>query len=128
VLVSALIADGPPRRVLELIRDGRLELILPRPALEELERVLRVKLDLAGESVGSIAALVSELATAIVDPPAEVIARSGDRDDDRIIAAALGGGADVLVSGDRKHVLPLDRVGTMRTLRPQDLLAKVLDR
>jgi predicted nucleic acid-binding protein len=122
VLVSAVIADGPPRRVLQAIRDGRAELILPTPALEELTRVLRVKIQLDDESVGAIAVLVEELAIAIAVPPAEVPALSGDPDDDRIIAAAVAGGAEILVSGDRKHVLPLGRVGTMRIMRPQDLL------
>lgn len=125
MLVSAVIADGPPRRVLEAIRDGHAELILPKPALEELRRVLRAKLQLDDERVSSIATLVEELAIMVADAPAEVPARSGDPDDDRIIAAAVAAGAEVLVSGDRKHVLPLRRVGTMRIMRPQDLLAEI---
>jgi uncharacterized protein len=122
-----VIADGPPRRVLQAIRDGHAELILPRPALQELTRVLRVKLRLEDETVSSIAALVEGLATVIADPPAEVAPLSGDPDDDRIIAAALAGGAETLVSGDRKHVLALGHVKTMRIIRPQGLLQNIAD-
>lgn len=127
MLVSAVIADGPPRRVLEAVRNARVDLMLPQPALEELERVLRVKLGLDGASVRSVIALVRELAMAITAPPTEVSARSGDPDDDRIIAAALAGGAEILISGDRNHVLPLGRVETMRIMRPQDFLAALAD-
>jgi predicted nucleic acid-binding protein len=31
----------------------------------------------------------------------------GDVDDDHVIAAAVAAGADLVVSGDRKHLLPL---------------------
>lgn len=125
MLVSAVIADGPPRRVLEAIRDGDVDLVLPRPAVEELERVLAVKLGLDDQSIGAVVALLRELASGVADPPAEVPPRSGDPADDRIIAAAIAGGADVLVSGDRKHALLLVRVADMRIVRPQDLLAEL---
>lgn len=127
MLVSAVIADGPPRRVLEAIRDGRCELLLAAPAVDELKRVLRVKLQLEPGSVTAIAALLEELAAAIVDCPTTVAALSGDPHDDRIIAAALVAGAEILVSGDRTHVLPLGQVGDMRIVRPQDLLAEIAD-
>jgi predicted nucleic acid-binding protein len=127
VLVSAVIADGPPRRVLEAVQDGLAELVLPKPALEEIARVLRRKLQLDDASVSRVVTLVEDLAIEVVDPPSEVQAVSGDPDDDRIIAAAASAGAEVLVSGDRKHVLPLGRVGTMRIIRPQDLLAELAD-
>jgi hypothetical protein len=39
----------------------------------------------------------------------------------------VAAGAAVLVSADRKHVLPLGGVGTMRIVRPQDLLAEISD-
>lgn len=125
MLVSAVVADGPPRRVLEAIRDGDLDLILPEPTVEELERVLREKLQIDDESVTSIVALLGELALEITEAPSDVTQRSGDAADDRIIAAALAGGAEVLVSGDRKHVLPLRRIGAMRIVRPQDILAEL---
>jgi len=102
-------------------------LTLPKPALDELVRVLRAKLGLDHASVSSVAALLEEIAIEVADPPAAVQALSGDRDDDRIIAAAAAAGAEVLVSGDAKHVLPVRRVGHMRIIRPQDFLAEIAD-
>lgn len=96
-----------------------------KPALEGLARVLRAQLQLDDQSISAIAALIEDLAVALADPPAEIPALSGDPADDRIIAAAVAAGAEVLVSGDRKHVLPLGKVGAMRITRPQDLLAEL---
>lgn len=123
MLVSAVIADGPPRRLLEAIADRRAELVLPSDVLAELRRVLVEKLKLAPDDVDRAADLVVQLASTVAETPSLVPARSGDPDDDRIIAAALAAGAEVLVSGDRRHVLPLRSVGPMRILRPQDVLA-----
>lgn len=44
VLVSAVIADGPPRRAPDVIPDGAAELVLPQPVRAEPRRVLSEKL------------------------------------------------------------------------------------
>jgi predicted nucleic acid-binding protein len=125
VLVSAAIADGPPRQLLEAVRDRRAELIVPAIVLEEFVRVLVEKLGYERAAADELVALVLELGE-VVAVPREVPARSGDAADDEIIAAALQGGADILASGDTKHLLPLRRVETMRILRPQSALAEIL--
>jgi predicted nucleic acid-binding protein len=98
-------------------------LVLPAYVLAELRRVLVEKLKLAPDDAERAAELVAQLASTVAETPSLVPALSGDPDDDRIIAAALQAGADVLVSGDHRHVLPLRSVGAMRILRPQDALA-----
>ncbi len=98
-------------------------MVLPAYVLAELRRVLVEKLKLAPDDAEQAAELVAQLASAVAETPSVVPALSGDPDDDRIIAAAVQAGADVLVSGDLRHVLPLRSVGAMRILRPQDVLA-----
>ena len=120
-----MIADGPPRRVLEVIADGGAELLVPEPVLVELSRVLREKLGIDDDAVNAILALLADLAGPGVPVPDEVDAVSGDPDDDRILAAALAAQAGVLVSGDRKHLLPLGQHRSLRTVRPQDFLAEL---
>lgn len=89
--------------------------------------MLQRKLQLDDASVSRVVALVEDLTTELIDAPSEVESVSGDPDDDRIIAAAAAAAAEILVSGDRKHVLPLGCVGTMRIIRPQDLLAELAE-
>lgn len=120
-----MIADGPPRRVLETVADGRLELVMPTPVPAELERVLVTKLGLDPGAATAILTLLAEITSETVAVPERVEAVTGDPDDDRILAAAVAAGADVLVSGDTKHLLPVGSYGGVRIARPQDLLAEV---
>lgn len=120
-----MIADGPPRRVLEVIADGAAELILPEPVPAELRRVLGEKLGVSDESIEEIIELLGELAPELAKVPRRVEGVSGDRSDDRILGAAITAGAEILISGDTKHLLPLGRHRSMRILKPQEFLAEI---
>jgi len=121
-----VIADGPPRRVLEVIADGAAELILPEPVRLELRRILKKKLALDEPSIGAILGLLDELALETARVPDRVEAASGDPDDDRILSSAASAGADILISGDRKHLLPLGQYQAVRIITPQAFLADSL--
>lgn len=47
---------------------------------------------------------------------------SPDPDDDRVLATAIAGGADLIVSGDEKHMLPVGRVGAIPIVKARDAL------
>lgn len=126
VLVSAFIAGGPPSRVIEAAIDGRVELVLADPVLDELERVLTVKLGLEPQRVSEIVAFLDGLACARVGVSAgapEPV--SGDADDDVILACGGDARVQTIVSGDRKHLLPLVEYRGIRILTPQALLAEL---
>ncbi len=126
VLVSAFIAAGPPSRVIEAAIDHRIELVLADPVLDELVRVLSVKLAFEPERVRDVTTLLSELACARVAAPAtapEPI--TGDPDDDLILACAVQANVHVVVSGDRKHLLPVGEYRGVRIVTAQTLLAEL---
>lgn len=126
MLVSAFIAAGPPSRVVEETIDGHLELVLPQPVMGELGRILTAKLGFDSERWGEVEALLVGLAVESVPAPADPAeAVTGDPDDDLILACAVKAEVDVLVSGDRKHLLPLTRYRGVRILTPQALLAEL---
>lgn len=122
VLVSALITpSGTPAKLLELARNGALELIVSPLLLGELEKMLArekfrryVDLDAVRDYVG----LLRRDAVVAEDPAEEPPLRSVDPDDDYLIALAFNQKA-VLVSGD-KHLL--DLTGGAPILTPADLL------
>ena len=120
-----MIADGPPRRVLDVIADGAAGLILPEPVRTELHRILNEKLALDDASIGAILGLLDELALETARVPDRVEAVSGDPDDDRILSSAASAGADILISGDRKHLLPLGQYRAVRIITPQAFLAEL---
>lgn len=126
VLVSAFIAGGPPSRVLDETIDGRIELVLAAPVLAELERVLIVKLHFEPERVREIRTLLTDLAPEILDAPSDTPELvTGDLDDDLILACAVRAGIPTLVSGDRKHLLPVGEYRGTRIITPQALLAEL---
>ena len=126
VLVSALIAGGPPSRIIEETVDGNLDLVLLEPAMVELGRILSEKLGFAIERLKQVQALLSEIA--IESQPTSVRspeALTDDPDDDLILACAVEAQVDVLISGDRKHLLPLGKHRGVRILTPQAFLAEL---
>lgn len=125
-MVSAFIAAGPPSRVLERAIDGALDLVLAEPVLAELQRVLVSKLSFEAERYREVERLLSEIAVeSVTAVEGEVLLVSGDLADDRILACAVKASVDVLVSGDRKHLLPLGSHKGVRIVTPQALLAEL---
>ena len=126
MLVSAFIAAGPPSRIVEEEIDGRLELVLPEPVMEELARILVEKLAFDSERWREVEVLLANLAVeSIAAPKGPVEPVTGDPADDLILACAVQAGVEVLVSGDRKHLLPLVTHRDVRVLTPQALLAEL---
>jgi uncharacterized protein len=125
VLVSALIADGPPSWLLEEVINERVELVLPDVVVAELERVLRAKLAFSEERRDDAIRLLSELATDRPAEPERIDEVTGDAADDVILACAVAAGVDILATGDRKHLLPLVAHRGVRVLPPQAVLAEL---
>jgi predicted nucleic acid-binding protein len=98
---------------------------VPRFVLDELGRVLTTKLGLSPAGWREVKALLAELAAAVPDPPEKVEAVNGDPADDLVLASALASGAEVLATGDRRHLLPLGAHRGLRILTPQALLAEL---
>ena len=114
VLVSYLLTHRPPIATLidrHLARED-FALVTAPELLEELDRVLRYpKLQryYADEERTRFVALLMALGQ-VVELPESIPRICRDPDDDRVIACAVVGEADVIVSGDR-DLLALERAG-----------------
>ena len=91
-----------------------------------LEKTLRRALALANARQHEYATLEHLLMalSEVVELPETIPQICRDPDDDRIIACAVVGGAEVIVSGD-DDLLVLDRVGEVVVLSPAQLLARI---
>ena len=113
VVVSALLWQGVPGRLLDLAGEQQVRLFASRALLDELADVLGRK-KLAG-SVAATGLTVPEMMTNYRRVITLVTARqlpqriSADADDDVVLATAKAARADLIVSGDRKHLLSLGR-------------------
>ncbi len=112
VVLSALLWRGTPHRLLASIRQRSNIQIYSSTALrEELADVLTrtsvaKRLALIGRSAREVLADYVE-AVELVEPTTVPRVVVGDADDDQVIATAVAAHADLIVSGDRKHLLPL---------------------
>ena len=118
VLVSAIATRGLSYDVLRLVL-ARHELVLGETVLAEVERVLRDKLEVPAGTVSAFVRLLRREAFVPPQaPPVEVSLR--DPDDERVLAEAVAGEANVLVSGDA-DLLEVTGELPVRVLTPRAL-------
>jgi len=114
VVLSALLWRGTPHHLLAAIAQRpSIQLYSSTALLEELADVLTrpsatKRLALIHKTAREVLADYID-AIELVEPVSVPRVVSGDVADDQVIAAAVAARADLLVSGDRKHLLPLGR-------------------
>jgi len=107
VLVSAFATRGLCADLFRCVVSEN-ELIVGEVVISELQRVLRNKLKLPQETIDEIEALLREH-TVIEKPSRPASIPLADRSDRWIVASALAGGSDVLVTGDAELLELADR-------------------
>jgi putative PIN family toxin of toxin-antitoxin system len=112
VVVAGLLWNGPPRRLIEWAVEGeKLELFSSPVLLDELAHTLgyakfSTRITGFATSVGALVAQYAALVSLVV-PASVPRVVAGDADDDHVIAAAVAARAELIVTGDRKHLLPI---------------------
>ena len=106
ILFSGLGWKGIPYRCIELARQGRVVGLTCSEILNELAEKLTTKLDFPQYQVtDTIADLLGFLRIAEITNTVKVI--NADADDDKVIECAVVGSATHIVTGNRRHLLPL---------------------
>lgn len=111
VVMSALLWRGTPYQLLDAIQRSDTQLYSSTALLEELADVLTRpaatrRLALIDKSASEVLADYIEV-IALVEPTTVPRVVPNDPDDDQVIAVGVAARADLIVSGDRKHLLPL---------------------
>lgn len=125
VLFSALALgkDSPPLKVLELVRQGKIEAVVSPFILAELENALARK---AGWDSTRVLELRRRLKTILVliEPHTHITTIKRKDADNRILECAVDAQANVLVTGDHKDIRPLGNVREVEILTPREFLEK----
>jgi putative PIN family toxin of toxin-antitoxin system len=122
ILLSASGWKGKPLECLELARAGTVEGITCREILEELAEKLETKLAFPPEdTVATVADLMTFLR--MVSIPGVLRAVPADPDDDKVLECADVGGATHVVTGDRRHLLPMGSFKSIAIVTAADFLA-----
>ncbi len=129
-IISAQFWGGLPREALDTVREGRTRLLASEALLDELTEVLsRSKFASNLEAVGmTVEMFVSDhrALVELVEPTKLPAPVSVDLDDDAVIACAIGGNANCIVSGD-KDLLRLEAYQNIPIWNVRHFLTQVRD-
>jgi putative PIN family toxin of toxin-antitoxin system len=123
VLVAGVVADGLCRDIVKR-RLPRVDLVTSRVLLDELARTLRRKFGTNPADVPLVAAYRERATIVRPVPLPQPVCR--DRDDDAVLATAVAGDADVILTGD-EDLLVLGEYQGIRILTPRRFV-EVMDR
>lgn len=127
VIISAFIKeDSPPGAVLHAWRKGDFQLVSSPALLSELEQVIsrpRIRARTKYSRQDEILAIAEFAESAlIVEPAVALSVVTVDADDDRLFEAAIEGGANFIVSGDRR-VLDVESFQGVEIVTPTRFMA-----
>jgi len=128
VLLSALISPhGPPDSIYRAWRAGRFELLTCKRQLDELRRASRYPKFKAMLQPHRVGVMINNLQRAVVLEHLPGGIEATDPDDAFLLAMAMQGVADYLVTGDRRAgLLQRGHVGRTRIVTPASFCTEAL--
>ncbi len=125
ILISAFLSEkGSPYKALLLWFEGEYKLVTSEWQIEEFRkstRYKRLRERLEPALVGRFVNLLRVQATVLTDLPTLDV--SPDPDDNPILATAIKGKAQYLITGDKSDLLRLEKVQAVRILSVNDFVA-----
>ncbi len=127
VLIGALITrNTPPDELYRAWLRGAVEVVTSTAQLAELAGVLarpRLQRYVDAEEAAVIVEHLETRAVVLRNPPAVTL--SSDSADNAILAAAIAGEVDLIVSGDRRHMLVLGEAGGIPVVTAREALERL---
>ena len=131
VAVSGLLWAGPPNRILQWARDGRLEIIGCPETTDELRNVLQYekfyqRIKTLDTTPNQAYAYFMNLISFVPTPEAIPQVIIEDRFDNYFLALALENRAHLIISGD-KHLLDLKEYNDVHIVAPSEAVAIIAE-
>ena len=121
VFVSGLTFNGKPREILDLAWKDEIEVYISPFILEELSDSLQEDFVWSKDEIRRVIQRVKTKAI-LIHPKTPISVMKEKKDDNRILECAIEGKVDYLISGDKKHLLPLRRYQGVWILSPAEFL------
>lgn len=125
VLISAILFGGVPRRLIEAALAGELDLVSSQPLLTELESVLTGKFEFPTSIAASIRSELEALSETV--EPMQIDRITREEADDVVLATAVAGEVEVLVTGD-KELLGMENYKGIPIQSARDLVDRLEQR
>jgi uncharacterized protein len=122
IVFSGVGWKGKPFQCLELARAGIVDGVTCRELLDELAEKLQSKLSFTPEqSLDTVADLLTFLRVVLIAGKLKAV--PADPDDDKVVECATTVGATHIITGDRRHLLPLKSFQGIPILTAAEFLA-----
>ena len=116
---------GMADRAYRLVRHGVAELHTSAFMLDEVERILREKFGWEDDRIVRATAQIRRISKGVHEPMERVDVIEDDPTDNRILECALAAEAEFLVTGDKKHLLPLGSYRGMFIIGLRDFVVRL---
>jgi len=123
IYISAILFGGKPEKIRKLSKEGKIELLVSEAIIAEVAEILRKKFDWESWQISQIINEIRETATLVI-PHQTIFVIKKDEDDNRILECAVEGKAHHIISGDKRHLLPLKEYQGIKILSPVEFLRK----
>jgi putative PIN family toxin of toxin-antitoxin system len=118
VVISAVLFGGVSRNLLVRAIRGEIDLVTSPALLDELEDVLGEEFDFSRDAARATRSEIESLSDVV--EPVDLPRVCRDPDDDQVLAAAVAGAADLIVTGD-EDLLTLGSHQGIEIVTPGDL-------
>ena len=121
VYISAIIIGGVCEKLFEEIQKRDFKIFISPFLVQEIIKVLKKKFKWDDEMIQFVICFLLEKAI-LIYPQKEVFIIKEKEDDNRILELALEAKAHFLISGDKKHILPLKKINHTQIISPKNFL------
>jgi len=106
IYISAILFKGKPEKIRDLAREKKIELLISETILAEIAGILKRKFNWLDWQISQTIESLKAITTLITPRCTLKVIKEHDADN-RILECAVEGKAQYIVSGDKRHLLPL---------------------
>jgi putative PIN family toxin of toxin-antitoxin system len=122
IYISGIILSGTTNQLIEIARRKTFLLYISQPIIGELHEVMTNKFAVPPNIQQVVLRRVRSI-THTTHPQQRVSKIPHQHPDNLILSTCLSCRADYLVTGDKKHLLPLKKYGKTKIVTPQEFIA-----
>ena len=123
ILISGMVWGGVPYDCIKLAMTDNVEGVTCSEIIDEFVEKLTIKLDYSQSRISRIVTRLLDFLR-MVKITNELEGITEDPDDDKVIECAVVSGATHIVTGDKKHLLPLQNYQGIRIVTAADFLGQ----
>ena len=121
IYISAFNFGGIPYRILEKAIEGYFQVYISEEIITEVLAVSAKKFKYSDKRLKQLNLILRDLSV-IVQPKKTVTLIRDFPVDNRILECAVEAKAEYLITGDKKHILPLGKIYSTKIISPEEFL------